>query len=363
MIKIGVVGCGAIARRAHLPGFSPVGSPQAGLAYGGFKYGGNKESVVQAVCDQNRDKAVEAAKIFGVEKIYTDWHELVKNPDIDAISICTPNYLHAPIAIEAAKNGKHVLVEKPMATTMSDAQTMVAAAQSAGVVLMVEQTERFNPVNEIARDVIHQGDLGKIFQVRTRSSHSGPDNWSPGSDWFFNKECAGFGSMADLGIHKLDLIRWLLGEEIVQVAGFTGTLAKPNCEVEDNAVGVLRFKSGAMGVLESSWTTSPGEGSTSIYGSEGNIKMGAVADVPMAIEFSPKREVGFSLSLPSGRIEKCRLVPNIPAASRSGGPFNHFVDCIKTGAAPISSGSDNLKSLEVILAILESSATGKVINL
>lgn len=361
-IRVGVIGAGAIAVRAHIPGLSPEGSPEAALAVGSYQYGGCADSRVIAVADIDGEKAADVAARFRIPNVYENWRELIANPEIDAVTVATPNYLHAEMAIEAAKAGKHVLVEKPMALTVADADAMLAAAKAAGVVLMVEQTERFSPSHEVARDMLAKGCLGKIGSIRTRSSHSGPEYWSPGSAWFFDEKQAGFGAMADLGIHKLDLIRWLVGDEVVDVAAFANTQFKQEkgCQVEDHAVAVLRFSKGTLGILEAVWGTEPPEGRTFIYGSEGNMTLDGPD--PLVVEFPARQALNFNLDLPRGKRSNCTLYPNIPAMGVLGGPFRHFVDCIRTGGVCRSGGIEGRNSLAVVLAALESARTRRFVT-
>ncbi len=354
-IKVGVIGAGSIAVRAHLPGLSPADTYEASLALPSHGNNGCEGTKLVALADCDKPKAQAAADLFKVPKVYADWRELVNDPDIDVVTVATPNRYHAEMTIAAAKAGKHVLVEKPMATSVADADAMIEAAAKAGVILMVEQTERFNPAHEVAKELIAGGTIGRVTSVRTRSSHQGPDNWSPGSEWFFNKELAGFGAMADLGIHKLDLIRWIIGDEIVDVAGFAATLIKEKCEVEDSAVAVMRFSKGALGVLEAAWTCDPGDSRSFIYGTEGNITLDG-PDFPIVVHF-PTPKFKFNFSLPSGRSNGATFIPNIPASSRHGSVFRHFIDCVRTGSTPLASGVEGRNSLAVVLAALKSSET------
>jgi len=354
-IRVGVIGAGSIACRAHIPGLSPADSYEASLAISSHGNNGCVGTKVVAIADCDKAKAQAAATQFNVPKVYENWRDLIADSEIDAVSVATPNCFHAEMTIAAAQAGKHVLVEKPMATSVVDADAMIKAARKAGVILMVEQTERFSPSHEVAKDIIDSGIIGQVSSVRTRSSHQGPDFWSPGSTWFFDKKLAGFGTMADLGIHKLDLIRWLIGDDVIEVAGFADTLCKKDCEVEDSAVAVFRFSKGALGVLEAAWTTDPSDSRTFIYGSKGNIILDG-PDSPIVVNF-PTPQFKFNFSLPPGKRTQSSFIPNIPTASRNGGVFRHFIDCIRTGKTPLSNGLEGRNSLAVVLAALKSSET------
>lgn len=360
-IKIGVIGAGAIAQRAHIPGLSPERSRYASMAAGPYQYGGCSDSQVIAVSDIDKLKADNVATKFGIPNVYYDWRDLIANKDIQAVTIALPNYLHAEVAIAATNAGKHVLVEKPMATSLDEADRMIASAEEAGVVLMVEQTERFIPTHEVAKEIITTGQIGKIGFVRTRSSHQGPEVWSPGSGWFFKKDEASYGTMFDLGIHKLDLVRWLIDDEIEEVCAFSTTLFKQQCEVEDQAAAILRFSKGALCVLETAWTTNPPENATYIYGSEGNLKFGG--RMPLTIEFPTRNPLNFNFTLPKGSISNATLKPLIPNESKVGGPFRNFIKSIKTGSKPLVDGHEGRASLAVILAALKSADLHQFVKL
>ncbi len=177
------------------------------------------------------------------------------------MSVCTPNFLHAPVTIAALQAGKHVLCEKPMATSAAEAAAMNAAAKASGKVLMIGQNQRLAPSHVRAKQMLHSGVLGRVISFRTNFAHPGPEGWSIEGvgGWFFQKEQAFVGAMGDLGVHKADLIRWLLGEEIVEVAAFVDALAgKVNSTVDDNAICLFRMAGGAIGSMTVSWSHQPG---------------------------------------------------------------------------------------------------------
>ncbi len=235
-IGIGVIGCGAIAVEAHLPNYAADGRAR-----------------LVAVADVDRARAEEAAARFGVPHIYEDYRELLARGDIEAVSICTPNDVHAEQAIAAAQAGKHILCEKPMAISLEQAEAMIAAASAAGVQLMVGFTHRFYSFNERAAALIAEGAIGKPYTVRVRFAHRGPyESWSARSDWFFDRRRAGGGAVLDMGIHALDLTRFLLGEEIESIWASIATLAHP-IEAEDAAVLCLQLTGGALGYIETGW--------------------------------------------------------------------------------------------------------------
>jgi UDP-N-acetylglucosamine 3-dehydrogenase len=208
-IRIGIIGAGKIAERTHLP-----------------QYAASKQAEVVAICDIIKKKADRLAGMYKVPKVYADYKKMIKEAGIDAVSVCTPNYLHAPMTIFAAKNKKHVLCEKPMSITVKDMKAMIKACRDNKVTLMVEQSHRFDPAHEVLHDYIAKGTIGRILNVRGKLGHAGPEYWSTDSPWFFQKQKSGGGVSVDVGIHILDLIRFVVGKDITEVSGQTGTLDK-----------------------------------------------------------------------------------------------------------------------------------------
>lgn len=352
-LRVAIIGCGAIARRAHLPGFSKPGSAEAGLSASGYQFDGCEDTKIVAVVDTDRQKAEAASRDFNVPEVSQNWSKVVSGKEVDAVSIALPNYLHAAVAIEAMRRGKHVLVEKPMAISVEDADRMVAESKKAGVVLMAEQTMRFQPANNVAKELVAKGVIGEVRTFRSRHSHPGPQNWSAGSDWFFDPQQAGGGTIVDLGVHNIDFIRWLIGAEVVEVAAFASSRGSQGKEIDYDAASVLRFVNGTLGVAEMSWTTQPGDNSTILYGEKGNLVISKRAP-HLYVDFPEKEPLIFNLSLPAGTIENARFIPAIPSSPSFGGPFRHFVNCIKRGTAPVVSCEDSRQTVSVILAILES---------
>src|SRR5690554_1639120 len=219
-LKVGVIGCGSIAKFRHLP-----------------EYEANKDVEIVAVCDIIEERVKEFAEEYNA-KGYTNYEELLADDSIDVISVCLPNYLHAPVSIAASNAGKHVLVEKPMATSREEAEAMIEAAKTSGKKLMIGHNQRFVSSHEKAKEIIASGEIGKIYSFRTAFGHPGPEGWSvDGRDsWFFNKEEAFISAIGDVGVHKTDLMRYILVEEFVEVAGFVETNAKADTDIADNAV-------------------------------------------------------------------------------------------------------------------------------
>lgn len=336
-VKIGIVGCGAIAERLHVPDYHY--SPHADVV---------------AFCDADKAKAQALANKFAPgAKIYADYKQLLQDPDVEAVSICTPNVTHGPVTIAAAQAKKHVMVEKPMATSLDEARSMVEAAKEHGVLLMVNQTQRRAPAHLKAKEVLSSGIMGDILYVIGMFGHAGPDDWSPGSEWFFHKEEARFGAMADLGIHKADLIRFLSGKEIVEISAYTARLEKAG-DVEDNFSSCIKFEGGAIGMLGASWTAK-GLGSNFVifHCTNGTLRVSLWPDDPCVAHLvHPKSEIRFEPPAPLGNYPESWGVD-------IGGAFARAVLGIES---PFCTGEEGLRSLSVIMAAEESARTGQAVK-
>lgn len=333
-VRVAVIGCGLIARRAHLPGFA-----------------GCDEAEVAAVVSGRIETARAAAAEFGVARVLGSWQEAVTDPEIDAVDICTPNALHGPIAVAAARAGKHVLVEKPMALSLAEADAMVAAAHVAGVVLMVAHNQRFVPAFAAAKRAIDEGLIGRPFAARGVFMHAGPDEtWGATSDWFWREETAGGGAMLDLGVHMIDLVRWLIGRPVRAVTAMTARVAKPTY-ADDNAIAVLRFEGDALASVQASWSARPFPSrEVTVHGETGHLVAGRSPDEPLVVYVQD-----------GGGVRK--IVPEVPVADAVGDPCAHFARCIREGTPPLIDGAEGRASLAATLAAYESARTGRTVEI
>ncbi|WP_270179865.1 Gfo/Idh/MocA family protein [Alkalihalobacillus sp. CinArs1] len=338
-LKIGVIGCGSIAKHRHLP-----------------EYAANKNVQIVAVCDIVKSRADEIASLYGATS-YENVEDVLQIEEIDAISVCTPNYLHAPISIAALKAGKHVLCEKPMATSKEDAELMIETAREHGKQLMIAHNQRFVPSHSKAKELLASGELGKVYSFRTAFGHPGPEGWSVDGkeSWFFEKEKAFIGAMGDLGVHKTDLIRYVLGEEIVEVGSFVETSAKDFATVDDNAVCILKSESGIVGTLAASWAyTASEDNSTIIYAEKAILRLEDDPVNSLVVQYQTGDVVKYEL----GGIQT-----NESGGQTSSQVIDRFVDSIVSDKESPVSGDEGMKSLQVVLAALESNETKKIINL
>ncbi|MFD0960413.1 Gfo/Idh/MocA family protein [Paenibacillus chungangensis] len=335
-LKVAVIGCGSISRHRHIP-----------------EYAANANVELVAFVDPVIERAQAYAEQHG-GKAYADYETMLAEVKPDAVSVCTPNAVHAPASIAAAKAGAHVLVEKPMAVTDEEAEAMIIAAKENGIHLMVGHNQRFMPPHVKAKQILKSGVLGKVLTFRTSFGHPGPDGWSVdgANSWFFRKEEAIMGAMGDLGVHKSDLIRWLLEDEVAEIGAFVGTLHKQGTDVDDNASCILRMKSGAIGTLVASWTYYKGEdNSTILWCENGVMKIGTHPDDQVIVE------------LRNGTVERHKVgAISTNEKQLSSEVINAFVNGILSGGEPAVSGEEGRASLKVILCAFESQASGKFIT-
>lgn len=324
-LRIGLVGAGLIARRSHLPAFAALDRAR-----------------VTAVASGRVESAQSASDEFSIDRVYGSWQELVADPEIDAVDICAVNSLHAPIAIAAARAGKHVLVEKPMAISLPEADEMISAAGEAGVILMVAHNLRFAPVFGELKRLVDKEVIGPVHSVRAAFMHAGPDeSWGATSDWFWLEDTAGGGAVLDLGIHMIDLLRWIIDRPVLEVSAMVSRMTKPTF-AEDNAIVIMRFAGDVLASVQTSWTARPfPDNQVVVQGEQGRIIVGRTAAEPIVVYRQG-----------AGEIEK--EAPEVPTDSRYGNLFEHFVETALNGSAPLVSGRDGRDSLAVALAAYES---------
>ena len=343
VIRIGIIGGGAIAQRRHLP-----------------EYSQNKNAEIAGLYDAVASRAQELATLYGC-KAYSSPEELIADPAIDAISVCSPNFTHADLTIRALKAGKHVLCEKPMALTLDETRAMLDAEKESGKILMLGHNQRMSAAHRKARELLRDNAIGKPLFFQSNFKHPGPEAWSidnTANTWFFSKDKASFGVMGDLGAHKIDLIRYLTGAEITSVFGTMMTLDKRYedgslIDLEDNAVCQFRMDNGMPGIMHFSWTNYGQEdNSTIIYGDKGVMKIyGDYAD-------------DIVLEMRDGSIIKY-MVGRMSTNTNQGksGVIDEFIDSILNDRTPIVTGIDGHNTLAVITKALQSAEEGKWLDI
>ena len=238
-----------------------------------------------AAANWRQESLARMAVEFEIPRTTTRWQDLAEDPNVDAVVIGTPNALHASQAVACLRAGKHVLVEKPMAATLADAETMAATAEESTGNLMVGHCWRFHTDVRQMRDRIASGELGEVVKTRGYAVHAG---WGP-SGWFTDSALAGGGALLDMGVHAIDTARFLLGDpQPLQVYAAVGTrYARDRYTVDDDAVLLIRWANGTNSLVEAGWWHPhlPGlEADTEVYGTSGYARIWDFTDAPPGYE-------------------------------------------------------------------------------
>ncbi len=343
MIRVGIIGCGKIAQVRHIP-----------------EYFANDNCVIAGYFDLNKERSSDLAAKFG-GKVYDSAEELVLDKDIDAVSVCTSNDTHAQITIAALNAGKNVLCEKPMATNLEDCETMVSAAKENSVFLMIGMNQRLTKAHLKAKHILENGVIGKVISFKTTFGHSGPETWSVDTglnNWFFDKDRAAMGAMADLGVHKTDLIQFLLGSNVIETTAVISTLDKKysNGEfigVDDNAICIYKLENGVIGTMTASWSYYGEEdNSTVIYGTEGVMKIYDNPRYALSVFTKNNERILFD-------IEKIQTNDN----QTKSGIIDEFVDSTVNKTEPSVNGESVLSAMRAVFASIESSNLGRTITI
>lgn len=348
IIKVGIIGAGGISN-CHISGYKALENVE-----------------IYAVCDINEQRAKDCAKKNNIKHVFTDYNEMLALSELDAVSICTWNNVHAPATIAALKAGKHVLCEKPMAINAIEAQQMVDAEKESGKILMVGFVRRFGNDAKILKDFIDNGMMGDIYYAKASYLRR---YGCPGG-WFGDRKYSGGGPLIDLGVHVIDLVRYLMGKPAaVSITGATfnklgardnikgtkGYVCSDNGDIfntEDMAVAMIKFDNGAVLSVETSF-------SLNIKNDSGNIELFGTKS---GAKLDPKLE--FYSELNNYLVD---ITPAHDTALSFNGLFeneiSHFIDCISKGTKCISTSMDGLELMKIIDTVYLSAQAGKEVSL
>ena len=343
MFGIGIIGCGKIAQVRHIP-----------------EYAEHKDAKLLGFYDINQQRAAGLAEQYG-GTAYATVEALLANPEIQAVSICAANFAHAELTIAALNAGKHVLCEKPMAVTLAECEAMVEAAKKNNKFLMIGHNQRLAKAHSVARKLIVDGLIGDIVTFRTTFGHGGPETWSvdPGlNTWFFDKTRAAMGAMADLGIHKTDLIHFLTGQQVVRTTARVTTLDKKDAagnliSVDDNAVCIYELSGGAFGTMTASWTYYGAEdNSTVLYGTKGIMRIYDDPAISIKVILADGSKISYD-------VEAIQTNDN----QTKSGVIDLWMDCLMNNKAPEISGESALAAMRAVFASIRSSETGMAVEI
>ena len=344
-IKIGIIGTGGISHM-HMVGYTA------------------QENVeVTAACDLDENRLEAFGNKYGVEKLYTDYNEMLRKEELDGVSVCTWNNAHAPATIAALEAGKNVLCEKPMAMNVKEAAAMQDAAEKAGKLLMIGFVKRFMKETEICREFIEKGHLGDIYYAKaTYLRRCG----NPGG-WFADMKRSGGGPLIDLGVHVIDQVRYLMGKpkavsvsavtfnnlglryDIKGIERYKAADYSNYCDVEDMASALIRFDNGAALAVETSYSLNLKEdtGNLELFGTRAGIKLEPKLEIysqmeDYLVDISPRYHKGD------------KVFDQIFTAETA-----HFVDCIANGTDCISPVQDGVELMKILEAAYASAKAGK----
>jgi UDP-N-acetyl-2-amino-2-deoxyglucuronate dehydrogenase len=340
MLNFALVGCGRIAKRhSELLGNSQVSG-----------------ACLAAVCDLVEEKARKIGEQFSVP-FFTDMHEMMQKVNVDVVVVLTESGMHAEHVVALAPYGKHIVVEKPMALTLDDADDMIRACDQAGGKLFVVKQNRFNVPVVKARQALEAGRFGKLTMGTVRVRWCRPQSYYDQASWRGTWSMDG-GVLANQASHHVDMLEWMMGDVVSVFAMGTTALAK--IEAEDTAVVILRFKNGALGAIEATTATRPIdlEGSLSILGEGGTVEIAGFAVNEMKVWNFVKSEVG-----DENVMEKYSVNPPNVYGFGHQAYYEHVVDGILNNKQHIVDGLVGRKSLELISAIYESMETGQEVPL
>lgn len=335
--RVALVGCGRISRN-HFDAIAKVDGLE-----------------LCAVSDVVPDRARAAGEELGVPS-FDSYAEMLKKSDADVVTICTPSGMHSAHGIAAAQAGKHVITEKPMAITLEQADALVQACDAEGVRLFVVKQNRLNPSIQLVKRAVDKGRFGRIYLANTTVRWNRPQEYYDSASWRGTWEFDG-GAFMNQASHYVDLIQWLVGP-VESVVAKTATQAR-RIEAEDSGVAVLKFRSGALGVIEVNVLTFPRnwEGSISIIGEKGTAKVGGTA--VNKIEHWTFAEYDDDDKL----VEASNTSPPSVYGFGHEGYYRNVLAVLRGDAEPETDGRAGRKSLELILGIYESARTGRDVPL
>lgn len=331
-LGIGIIGCGKISD-VHAQGYLMV----------------PRKAKIVATADVDEERARSKAEIWNAESYYSDYKQLLARKDVDAVDICSPHYLHAEMSVAAAKAKKHILLEKPIATTIEEADQIVRAVRSANVKLMVAFNRRFMLANRRMKELVSAGAIGRIFLAAVEV---GGFAEYPSGSWRASIKESGGGALAG-AIHAIDQLRWLVGE-VSAVQASAEILTRKDVEIDDSSIALLKFQSGALGCLAASSAERRAKWNEriKICGTKGTM----INDI-----------VNETLSIYSEKMPDCSncwIIYSFPDDWENSyrREVEYFLNCILNDEDPLPSAEDGRAALAVVEAAYNSSKECKWIS-
>ena len=317
------------------------------------------EAEIVAVYTRDATKAKAFADKHTIAQSFDDLDAVINESGCDVVDICLPNFLHASATLKAAAAGKHIIIEKPLAITLEEADAMIDACNKAGVKLMYAEELCFAPKYERVRQMVNEGAVGTVYMLKQSEKHSGPH-----SDWFYDINLSGGGVLMDMGCHAIAWFRWMLNNAPIKsvYASMSTVLHKARTKGEDNSVVILEFENGVTAVAENSWAKHGGmDDKSEVHGTGGVV----YADLFMgnaAISYS-KTGYGYAMEKADTTIGWSFTV--FEEVFNQGYPheLKHFIECVQQNKQPLVTGEDGRAVLEVMYAAYAAAGQGRKIML
>jgi len=315
------------------------------------------EAEVVAVLGINEDEAKAFALSHGIPQWYANIDTLLAESGAEVIDICIPNFLHHELCLKAAEANKHIIVEKPFAMTLEQADEMIDACKKRGLLLMYAEQLCFAPKYERVRALIEAGAVGKVFMLKQAEKHSGPH-----SPWFYKKETAGGGVLMDMGCHAMAWFRWMNKNNPVKSIYSDMKTVMHDTECEDNTVTIIEFENGVTAVAEDSWANHGGmDDRIEVLGDKGAI----YADLFRGNSALTYSLDGYDYASEKAGSSKGWTFTIFEEVYNQGYPheLKHFISCVREGKQPLVTGEDGRAVLEMIYAAYASAKSGAKVTL
>lgn len=318
-----------------------------------------EEAEVLAVCSPTPGHPEALAERFGIPRVFHDYRQMLKESDIEMVTIAAPNYLHCQMVVDIAKAGKHVVCEKPLCMTLEEADEMLEICQKQGVLFMYAEELFFTPKYVKAKEMADQGAFGKLYLVKQSEKHFGPH-----AAWFWDVQRSGGGVFMDMGCHGIAFAYWFLNRpKVKSVTAQMGTYVHGDkTEGEDNTHCLIEFENNAVALIEDSWAKRGGmDDRVEIYGSEGV----SYVNLLMGNALPTYSENGYGYAVEKAPSTKGWSYPVYEELWNYGFPqeMRHFARCVRGKESPQATGDDGKLVMEVLLAGYQSAGSGKRVEL
>ena len=317
------------------------------------------EAEVAAVASPSAGHAQALADKFSIPRVFTDYREMLRERDIEMVTIAAPNYLHAQMVVDAANAGKHIVCEKPFCMTLEEADLMIETCQKRGVLLMYAEELLFTPKYVKAKQMADQGAFGRVYMVKQAEKHFGPH-----ADWFWDVDRSGGGVFMDMGCHGVLFCWWFLGRPAIKsvYCQMATHVHGDKTEGEDDTLCILEFEGGAVGVVEDSWARRGGmHDRVEVYG-EGGL---TYVDLHMGNALPTYSEHGYGYAVEKAPTTQGWSYPVYEELWNYGFPqeMHHFARCVRGKETPIVTGEDGRVVQELMYAAYESAGRGAKVTL